>query len=112
MLILPLRSWSPATSHGLQPVLPAHACAGKMLNGSVQAKCSARLWVVPGPRTERQGAGNPGFIALEVDGARGQRMSLAAEMGRLPDRAYPDSLPNPGAPSINPPHQTLPKTMN
>ena len=62
-------SRSPATSHGLRPALPAHAVAGKMLNGSVPAKCSARQWVMPGPPPERQGAGSAGCAALGVDGA-------------------------------------------
>ena len=81
VLILPLRSRAPAMSHGLQPALPVHACAGKMLNGSMQAKCSARLWVMSGSPPGRQSTGYPGCAALEVDGACGQRMSLAAEMG-------------------------------
>ena len=70
MLTLPLTSCAPAMSHGLQPALPAHACAGKMLNGSVQAKCSARVWVMSGPPPERQSTGDLGCAALEVDGAR------------------------------------------
>ena len=52
-----------------------------MLNGSVQAKCSARVWVMSGPPPERQSTGDLGCAALEVDGARDQWMSLAAEMG-------------------------------
>ena len=58
---------------GLAPpptALVAAACAGKMLNGSVQAKCSARLWVMSGPPPERQSTGDLGCAALEVDGAR------------------------------------------
>ena len=84
VLTLPLKSCSPATSHGLQPALPVHACAGKMLNGSVQAKCSARLWVMPGPPPERQSTGDLGCVALEVDGARDQwasRVRFCPEIG-------------------------------
>ena len=39
-----------------------------MLNGSVPAECSVRLWVVSGPGTERQSTGGDGCVALGVDG--------------------------------------------
>ena len=84
VLTLPLRSCAPATSHGLQPALPAHACAGKMLSGSVPAKCSARVWVMSGPPPERQSTGDLGCAALEVDGARDQwasRVCFGPEIG-------------------------------
>ena len=84
VLTLPLRSWAPAMSHGLQPALPAHACAGKMLNGSVPAKSSARLWVMSGPPPARQSTGDLGCAALEVDGARDQwasRVRFCPEIG-------------------------------
>ena len=68
VLTLPLRSWAPATSRGLQPALPSRARAGKTLNESVQAKCSAQQWVVPGPRPGRQATGIGGCAALGVDG--------------------------------------------
>ena len=67
---LPLTSSSPAASRRRQQHWWLHACAGKMLNGSMQAKCSARLWVMSGPPPERQSTGDLGCAALEVDGAR------------------------------------------
>ena len=69
---LPLTSCSPATSRRLQQRWWLHACAGKMLNGSVPAKCSARLWVMSGSPPGRQSTGYLGCAALEVDGARDQ----------------------------------------
>ena len=84
---LPLTSCSPATLRRLQPALVAAACAGKMLNGSVRAKCSAGQWVMPGPRMERQGAGNPGHAALGVDGARPAQRSTHSILCSCPRRS-------------------------
>ena len=93
VLTLPLRSWAPATSHGLQPALPAHACAGKMLNGSVPAKSSARLWVMSGPPPARQSTGDLGCAALEMDGARtGEASGQLYTVERFAPGAWPGPL--------------------